>query len=277
MLTIKTLEAISMRDIAHAFNEAFIDYFVPFQVDQHYLYARWRAARVNYKMSVGAFDGELLVGFLIFGIDTVDGVLTAHNAATGVIPAYRGQRLVAQMYKMALPLLKAAGVKQSTLEVITQNEKAIKAYSASGYEIRRTLLCFSGKLTVLEVNAEELKRSNSAITTTPEGFMVYPRTWESSDVALGVSAADYECWFAEDSGQMKAFVIFNKENGFIARLGFMPGEMKKYGPFLLAQIARETSEVKLNNVDDTDEELVALLIEAGLTSPINQYEMYMAF
>lgn len=275
MLTIKTLETTGLSDITHAFNAAFSDYFVPFQVDQYYLYNRWKAARVDYKRSVGAFDGELLVGFLIFGIDTLGEVLTAHNAATGVIPGYRGQRLVTAMYQTAFPLLKAAGVKQSTLEVITQNQKAIKAYRASGYTVRRTLLCFSGLICVSGEVSQDLYLRENIPLVAPPGFSVYPQTWELSDRALQISASDYACCCIEKNGELKAYVIFNRGNGFIARLGVAGNDLQRYAPSLFAGLAEEVPFVKINNVDEKDRELVSFLLQIGLENPINQYEMYM--
>ncbi len=275
MLTIRTLESTSMSEIANTFNRAFSDYFVPFQVDQHYLYGRWKAARVDYSLSVGAFEEDELVGFIIFGVDSVGGVMTAHNAATGVVPECRGRRLVAMMYQTALPLLRRAGVKRSTLEVITENDKAIKAYAAAGYSVCRTLLCFAGSLTSSMGSAHEVQRSESVFVDTPEGFSVYPQTWELSDEALRIAANDYECWYIAQEGDLTAFAVFNSATGFVARLGFADGVMEAYGPSLLAHIGAVAGHVKINNVDDTATELVSLLRNLGLKNPINQYEMYM--
>ena len=70
----------------------------------------------------------------ITGIDNREGVPTAYNAGTGIIPAFRGQGIVGEMYEMLLPRLKAMGIRQSILEVICQNERAIKAYEKAGFQ-----------------------------------------------------------------------------------------------------------------------------------------------
>src|SRR3954465_14308675 len=115
-MDIRPLSSIPFHEIYIAFTEAFSDYIIPFHPAERALNDKQKACRVNYDMSFGMFDGGRLVAFIIFGIDTLNGKLTAYNAGTGVIPAHRGQRLVKKLYDHALPILKAAGVQQSTLE-----------------------------------------------------------------------------------------------------------------------------------------------------------------
>ncbi|MCE7041721.1 GNAT family N-acetyltransferase [Dyadobacter sp. CY312] len=275
MINVKTLETTGLAIIAEVFNAAFADYFVPFHVDQHYLYKRWKAASVDYKLSFGAFDGDQLVGFLVFGVDQRDGKRTAHNAATGVVPAYRGNGLVRRMYEAALPLLKLAGVQYSTLEVITRNEIAIKAYTGIGYSVRRTLLCFSGKLNLTGEQHLQLTKIKEIPAIIPEEIYTYPDTWEQSEKALRIANPDYEFWFIEEAAKMKAYAIVNPESGYIARFGFANGKVLPYGEQLFSAIGTEFSLVKINNVDSTESELADFLSNAGLSNHINQYEMVM--
>jgi len=275
MLTVKTLETIELADVVAVFNDAFADYFVPFHVDQHYLYRRWRAARVDYKLSAGVFEESQLVGFLVIGIDELHGKRTAYNAATGVVPAYRGKHLVKRMYEAVLPLLQAAGVKQATLEVITQNEIAIKAYTGIGYSIRSTLLCFSGVIKIAIQSAVKLTKTKNIPWERVQKMSSFPNTWEASLVALRIASADYECWYLEEAGNLEAFVIVNPGSGFIGRLGFASGDVDRYGNRLLAEIGKEVPFVKINNVDRRESELIRLLLDTGLENHINQYEMVM--
>jgi ribosomal protein S18 acetylase RimI-like enzyme len=86
------------------------------------------------------------VGFVLFAIGDLQGKRNAHNSGTGVIPEFRGRRIVEQIYGVALPILKMNGVLTSTVEAITLNERAIRAYRKVGYEITRKLRCFGGKI-----------------------------------------------------------------------------------------------------------------------------------
>jgi GNAT superfamily N-acetyltransferase len=275
MIMIKTLAATGLATIATAFNKAFVDYVVPFHVDENYLQGRWKAARVDYDLSFGAFDRDELVGFLVFGVDENDGRLTAHNAATGVVPAYRGRGLVRDLYEVALPRLRKAGVKYSSLEVITQNEIAIKAYTSIGYSIKRTLLCFNGEVNIRTQEDSQLIRVKDIPTDISGIVNVYPNTWELSDKALRITNTDYEFWYLEKTGALKAYAIINPGNGFIARIGFENDANEHYQEQLLCAIGSKLPLVKINNIDASESGFVGVLERSGLVNFISQYEMGM--
>jgi len=133
MMIIKQLHTTSIHTIIDCFLLAFDQYFVEMPSDKVYYIERWKAAQVDFALSYGMFDDEKLVGFILHAIDKRFGVLTAYNAGTGVISEYRGKRIVKALYQFAIEDLKQNGIKKSTLEVITENEKAIKAYEGIGY------------------------------------------------------------------------------------------------------------------------------------------------
>ncbi len=275
MPTFKTLENTPISTITKAFNEAFADYFVPFQVTEAYLANRWMGARVDYGLSVGVFDGPRLVGFMMFGRDELDGILTAHNTATGVIPIHRGSRLVEQMYAFIIPLLRNASVKLSTLEVITKNTRAIKAYTNAGYTVRRKLLCFSGKITLENPfkTTTQLIRKNEIPWDELGALPAYDSSWELSERAIRILAADYACLALVAEENIKAYVVINPENGFIGQLGFADRNPALHGTTLFAALGTEFDAVRINNIDEKETELIAFLKSTGLTNHVNQFEM----
>jgi ribosomal protein S18 acetylase RimI-like enzyme len=107
---------------------AFDGYFVKMPDSLDYWATRFKQARVNYHYSFGVFDASRLVAFIIQGMDIHDGQLTAFNTGTGVLPAYRGQKLVDRLYDHAIPRLKERGIQKCQLEVIQENERAIRVY-----------------------------------------------------------------------------------------------------------------------------------------------------
>ena len=80
-----------------SFNDAFSDYIIKFTATEEYLKTRWEAAAVNFDLSFGAFKNNKLIGFIIHGIDKQNGINTAFNVATGVIPEHRGKRIVKEI------------------------------------------------------------------------------------------------------------------------------------------------------------------------------------
>ena len=91
--------------IMECFLSSFEGYFVKMPTDYNYYKQRWKAAGVNFELSYGMFDDDKLVGFIIHAIDERGGALTAFNTGTGVIPDYRGKRIVKSIYNYAIPEL----------------------------------------------------------------------------------------------------------------------------------------------------------------------------
>ncbi|KAA1181018.1 GNAT family N-acetyltransferase [Paenibacillus sp. B2(2019)] len=73
-------------------------------------------------------------------------VFELYECYKGAIPLYRGRRLVTQIYRHAFPILKEHHVQKCLLEVNQTNEKAIKVYSALGFQINRERVCLKGRI-----------------------------------------------------------------------------------------------------------------------------------
>ncbi|RAI97875.1 ribosomal protein S18 acetylase RimI-like enzyme [Chitinophaga skermanii] len=266
-MQILSLEHTSPSTIARCFNDAFADYYVKFNANETYFINRWKAARVSYALSYGAFEEERLVGFMLMGIDQWEGLPTAYNAGTGVIPEERGRRLVEKMYSRALPALQAQGIQQSTLEVITINEKAIKAYKNVGYEIARELHCFSGE--IKQTSTDRLYKSKHIpFDTLPTPR--FPYSWENNLQGIKIAPHHYEYWYIKDDNQIIASAIINPGNGYIAQYFFTDPDQ---GLQLLAAIGQHCPVLKINNIDSRDDITLSTFTLAGLNDFIQQYEM----
>ncbi|KAA9345549.1 GNAT family N-acetyltransferase [Adhaeribacter soli] len=276
-MEIKNLAQTPLHEIVACFNRAFSDYFVPIAATEEAMEKRWRAGRVDYSLSFGAFDQGKLVAFIITGVDRLNGLKTAYNAGTGVIPEYRGQRLVEKLYEVALPAFKVAGIKQSTLEVITQNEKAIKAYQKVGFQIVRTLHCFKGNLLT---DPENFPVNGYAITRTSEidfnllaPLQPYEFSWDNRNEGVSMILPDLECWLLHQRGILKGYVLLNPATGYLAQLGFSAENIPFYGKLLFREIARQIPAVRINNVDSRAQEIYKLLETVGLENNLDQFEM----
>lgn len=157
------LQSTPSSTLLHTFNTAFADYYLPFHLTGAQLLAKMRADKNSPALSVGAFDGDRLVGFMLHGVDTVNGRRTVYNGGTGVLPEYRGQGLTAQMYAHAIPVLKAHGVDRGILEVVSQNIPAIKSYERSGFQALREVACFKGEVQLKRYNAQVEVRELDAL------------------------------------------------------------------------------------------------------------------
>ena len=276
-MEIKNLAQTPLPEIVACFNRAFSDYFVPIAATEEAIEKRWRAGRVDYSLSFGAFDDGKLVAFIITGVDFLNGLKTAYNAGTGVIPEYRGQRLVEKLYETAMPAFRAAGIRQSTLEVITQNEKAIKAYQKVGFQIVRTLHCLKGNLLT---DLENIAENGFAITRTSEidfnllaPLQPYEFSWDNRIEGVALILPDLEGWLLHQNGNLKGYVLLNPASGYIAQLGFSADNIPLYGKFLFREIAKQIPAVRINNVDSRAKEIYELLKTISLENNIDQFEM----
>ena len=93
---------------------------------------------MHYDCSVGAYDGDKMVGLTFVGLDDWLGEKAAFDAATGIIPGYRGQGVAKAMFEFILPRLKERGVSRFLLEVL-QSNKATTRTKPCGRFLRRSV------------------------------------------------------------------------------------------------------------------------------------------
>ena len=85
-MKITTLETSNIEDILSVFNSSFSDYSIPLQLNISQLKSKIEVDHVDLSLSVGAFENEKLVGFVLHGTSILNGEKVAYNGGTGVIP-----------------------------------------------------------------------------------------------------------------------------------------------------------------------------------------------
>jgi ribosomal protein S18 acetylase RimI-like enzyme len=273
-MIIRNLHEIPPETIVDCLLIAFENYFVKMPSGHDYWINRWQGARVDYSLSAGIFDGEKLVGFILHGIDKDnDGLLTAFNCATGVLPEYRRKGIVGDLYNYLVPQLKEAGVKKCSLEVITKNNVAIQSYEKVGFAIVREYKCFFGQLKQGE--QEETLGYDLIKTATPfwekyNNIKACEFSWENNERALMALPGDaYDTWELTNEGNLAGYAIL-KPNGHIVQFGTVnPTEMH----VLFDKLATIAENVRVINIDEKDKHVTGFLQERGLANTIDQYYM----
>ena len=272
----RTLEHLSVANIATAFNRAFADYSIKLEHTEASMQAHFAANRIAQELSLGAFDGEVLAGFILHGVDVLDSQQTAYNAGTGVLPNYRGRALTKRMYQHVLPLLKAAGCTQCVLEVIQSNTAAIKAYEATGFHIARTYPCFRG-----EVEAADWEPHTIVEVTTPNwdlyrSFWDWKPSWQNSPEAIALSP----CTIVEarDGETVLGYAVFLPEKGRVVQWAVHPEHRRKGIGTALYHYAVQHSKGphSVVNVQGDQAATIAFLNSLGFTEFVAQYEMYLS-
>jgi ribosomal protein S18 acetylase RimI-like enzyme len=264
--------------------EAFSDY----HLDMSYMtsersWLRNVKSGVHYDCSVGAYDGRKMVGLTFVGLDVHQGEKSAFDAATGIIPAYRGQGIAKGMFEHILPRLRELGVTNFLLEVLKPNEAAIRAYTKTGFKPVREFACY------------DLLR-DSFVAKNPEGSMFEVREVDKNRVQEFETLVDWQpSWensfagmdrIADDLIRLGAF----NGNHCVGILVYYPllqwlmclvvkkdfrrkGVASSLLSSLMESLPGDTDRVKINNIDRSDAALLAFVKQSGASHVIDQFEM----
>ena len=109
-MEIKSLTGTNCKDILNVFNNSFSDYFVPFKLTEEQLVSKMISDKTDLELSVGVFENQKLIAFILHGFDITNNQNVVYNGGTGVIPEKRGLGLTKQMYAFNLPVLEKKGI-----------------------------------------------------------------------------------------------------------------------------------------------------------------------
>ena len=132
MITYRLLTPADLTSLYECFLEAFSDYQVDMRMSQEQFERRIARDGVRLQISAGAFHGNRMIGFYMNASGTWLGKLTAYDAGTGVIPAYRRQGVAKELFAFMVAHVKEASCTQYLLEVLTTNEPAVSLYRRLG-------------------------------------------------------------------------------------------------------------------------------------------------
>lgn len=226
---------------------------------------------MDWALSFGVFDGEDLVAFILNGVGLDDGLKTAFNTGTGVLPAYRGHGWVDRLYAFAREPFAAAGIEQCKLEVITENHRAIRVYERIGFRILRRVRCFSGALAVPDGAAVALVPiSLMELRARPKAALY---SWDHTDEAISQIWDSYQGYEVLGSvgGNVLGWFVINPANGYIPQLESPQNDWDA----MFSGIAQIATTIKINNIDDQWVELLDTLLALGVHNSVDQFEMGM--
>lgn len=276
MTILKTLEHITTEKLLEVFNLSFSDYVVPFCLTKEQLEDKIKSDSIKFEFSVGAFEDDQLIAFILHGYDTIDNFKIVYNAGTGVIPAKRGNKLTAKLYDYFLPILHENDIDKLLLEVISTNEPAIKTYKNIGFKIIRELNCYKGSLNIINTNNDfEIRELEAYDWQKLQSFWDLQPSWQNSITAVeklkktNISIGIY------DGEKLLGYTIFNPKIKKIHQLAVDKNYRRKgVGRQLLAHIATNYGkDVSAINVDNTSEEALKFFKDIGMDIYIKQYEM----
>lgn len=283
MLKISTLENITFGEIAETFNLAFSDYFFPIKFNDEQLNAKFLSEGGKLHLSVGVFENEKLVAFILHFEDLIQGKKVIYNGGTGVIPEFRGNHLAAKMYEFILSKLKNEKADKMILEVLSQNLVALKTYQNQGFKITRELNCFKGKINNFAQNnldeTCEIKKLTELNWDVLQTFWDFEPSWQNSVSVMHYLRKEIICIGIEKENKCIGYLIYNPKMKRIHQIAVHKNFRNiGVGSHLLNFIsAMEDGDLTIINVDSRIKNGKNFLEKRGLVNYTNQYEMEFEF
>ncbi|MEZ5017672.1 MAG: GNAT family N-acetyltransferase [Flavipsychrobacter sp.] len=268
-----TLRSIPLADIAAAFNQSFADYAAPLSITPQRLAEKIRAEGIDLDLSMGVFDGAKIIGFVWHSTRVINGKEIAYNGGTGVIPEYRGRHLVREMYRFIQPYFKQRDISGCTLEVITNNIPAVKAYEGLGFRAKRTLNVYKGVLKGECVHVVKEMTSLNFLDVTQ--FWDCEPAWQHTVAAINLAIEENKIVAIEKDGVVVAYAVFYPVISRLKQLA-VHKDYRRQGmaTSLLQYLQQQYGEFTCANIDEGCISINQLLLQRGMSNTIQQYEMW---
>ncbi len=280
MIAIRLLVPEDIPAMHDAFNFAFSDYAIPFQFTFNAFKRKFiQRLGINFNISCGAFDEDKLVGFIFNTSGKYLQLETAYNGGTGVIPDYRGRGLTKKMYDYLIPVFKHRGIAQSSLEVLTTNDKALLTYQKIGFQKVRELNCYKCNRLVLNSFSGDFEVS---LQDTRQMKLHEFSNWEMGGATFLGQLSSIEKNMKNENGLVVksgstviGYALF-QSSGTISSMAVKQGFKRKgIGSEILNYIYHycESKPLVVMNIDENNKEIKAFLEYAGFANQLNQYEL----
>jgi ribosomal protein S18 acetylase RimI-like enzyme len=261
-MEIRSLANTPLVTLVTVFNEAFSDYAVKLTMTPADLERMLIRRAYVADASVGAFDGERLVGFTFNG---VDGQL-AYDTGTGVVPSHRRRGLARALMEQSFELARRSGAKRYVLEVLEVNDRAVALYRGLGFTESRRFQCWT---------YESQRRTHFTELTIVRlsdlaSWCDVSLSWQNSLASLARATDPYLVL-----GDDRAAIVLFPYNGDVPLLA-VAREHRRQGlgrALLEAAATRAEKTLRIMNVDDRDSGIATFLETVGAKKLVRQIEM----
>ena len=262
------------------FLAAFSDYLVDMRISEEQFAERLRRDGVELEFSAGAFVKGEMVGFYMNGLGYWQGLQTVYDAGTGVVPRHRGKGVAQQLFDFMLPRLRDAGLDQYLLEVLSNNEPAVKLYGRLGFQEVRKLAVFRSPIplksakTAPEVEIREIENPDWDLYLT--FWDGYP-SWQNSIDAANRMTKERFIAGAFVQAECVGYGVMAPATANVLQLAVAAGHRRKgVGSMILTALQQQVSSgepLKVNNIDAEMTSAVAFYEASGFKLALTQYEM----
>ena len=292
MIQYKSLEDIDELKILETHNSAFSDYEVRMNWTLPQFQSINKQRGVRYDLSIGAFDGDKLVGFIINGAGDWNNKSTVYDCGTGIIKEYRHTGIGTEILLRLIKLLHDQGISQYLLEVIKTNENAYQLYKKQGFEVIREFDCVVAEITTIKEKIEERKEELQVILedqnfeiseinqpdwNTFKTFWDKAPSWQNSIQSIERNKEVLKILGVNHKGSPVGYAAFDPRSGGVAQFAIHPEyRRRKLGMVLLNRIIENSptaTRVSIINIDKDLSSFIGFYESLDFKLFVEQYEM----
>lgn len=280
MYTYKSLENTSIEVLHKTFVQAFSDYQVKIDLPRWKFEQMLERRGYTPELSMGAFDNENLVGFILNGFRLWNGKPTVYDTGTGVLKEYRQQGITSTIFQNVVVLLKQKCVEQYLLEVIKENTAAYKLYSKQEFKVTRAFECFSSEKDSCKARmthkVEHIDKIGEDIWKKFISFWDFAPSWQNSIDSIKAVPDTFSYAVVKIDNDIVGYGIIDKRTGDIPQLAVDKAYRRKgIGSSIISDLLNNTSAKKAAflNVDESCIDMCEFLLINGFDIGVGQYEM----
>lgn len=280
MYTFKTLENTSIEEIHNVFVDAFSDYQVKIDLPLWKFQRMLQRRGYVSKISMGTFDNNTLVGFVLNGFRDWNNKLTVYDTGTGVIPQYRKQGITSNMLQNIIELLQEKNIKQYLLEVIQSNTSAFELYKKQGFKITRSFACYqlqkSKYNSLVNHKVEHVDKFDAPIWEQLKTFWDVAPSWQNSIDSVNATSDTFVYSFVRFNNEIVGYGIIDKKTGDIPQIAVNKHYQRcGIASGIMSDLINRTESEKISviNVDYGSKAANDFLNKLGFEPSVDQYEM----
>ena len=206
-------------------NAVYADYYVPIHFTGDQLAAVERSHDVDLARSLVATAGKELIGIALLAVRGK----RAWVGGLGVLPAWRRKGIARAMMVFLITALDDLGIRQVSLEVISQNAPALRLYEPLGFQIVRELLSWrrAGDSDPLPIPADRLSPAAPHILlANHEPWHDQPVCWQAARATLEQLSGRAKGYLLSRGGALSAYCLVNDvaETVWLLDMGVKPAE-----------------------------------------------------
>ena len=278
-MEIRSLEGTHFDSLHRAFSLAFKDYEV--QLNKIQLIKMLKRRGFNPNLSFAYFEKGEIVSFILNGIGTYNGILTAYDTGTGTIEDFRGKGLASSLFDYSLPYLRNENIQQYLLEVLQQNFNAFSLYQNMGFVISREFYYYiQNKNKFLINNSLALNDSIRFIDVNQlenlSSFWDSHPSWQNGIEAICRDQDNFEIIASCDNKIIRGYCIYEPESGDIVQIAVDKRYRRKNIATNLINTAFSniiSDTIKVINTDTSCTTISGFLSSIGAEFSGKQYEM----